>query len=169
MTQIVLSLDVARLRVEPIHLRTQMVPRVVLDTNVIIPLISNPDYCGNFLRWFEGEPRRAVVVDKCFDEVRKVKGWKKNATKLALERIFGQRLQVIRTTEQLQRFAYSVSIKHTFECHYPDTLMLVVAKWFGWTVATHDGDFLRTCKKEHISIIRPNGSGNIMQKKGAQK
>lgn len=152
--------------------KLELVPRVqdniekkfIVDTNVIISMITDPNYAYNFGKNFHDD-EKFVIVDEMWNEIQRITGLMKQVITYHVERHLGK-FEIIPSKLEVREYAYSVQSKTNSVCHWPDSLMVVHGVWNQWTVITHDSDLLKSCDKYNLETIRLDSSGVKSQPRG---
>lgn len=156
------SIENARKRdVKPVKIVERIEKKTLLDTNVLVRLLTEPDYCYNFM--ISHQNTKFVVIDKMWQELERVTKIKRRIAEYILQKML-ENIQTVTTTTPLEEHALSIQLKTNSKCHWPDSMLVVIAIWFDWTVCTHDSDLLNVCKSHDVKGQYLTSSGLIRSK-----
>lgn len=155
---------VQRIKIHGDDIKTE--PRLIFDACVIINMIQDCKYRRNVINWQKKQIFMPVVVDTMMDESAKKLNLKPNDIKEELDQITQKNVQVIQTerSQKVHDFAQNIAnndLKHI--CHFPDTKMVCLCIWFGWSTITEDRDLLVSLRDWRINAYQPDGYGNVTQ------
>ena len=135
-------------------LRTEYETMLALDSCVVIGAIRSPRLAKKILRLFRGNHSRIVLQDVVLREAQKILGLSKEVIIEKITSILRKEIFVFATTDEMKKQALVIEKKYGV-CHYPDSIILVSAKIFSWTILTLDRNMLRAADFEGILAFNP--------------
>jgi len=135
-------------------LQQQFESMLALDSCVLIGALRSVKVARNILRLFRGNHSRIVLQDVVLREAQNILGLPKERILEKIGSILRKEVYVFATTEDMRKKANTIE-KQYGVCHYPDSIILVAAKMFSWTILTMDRNMIRTAEFEGILAFNP--------------
>lgn len=138
----------------------------IIDTNAIIQILTEIDIKKRIQEFLKGKKCKIVVCREIFSELSKSKPishsqWRGIDKKTVIKKIsdvIGDRVFDYLTSEKVICMAKNLEKKHTANgLHYPDSVLLAIAKTESWpNIISADGDLAMCCKLEKIMCHNQN-------------
>ncbi len=139
---------------------------VIIDTNAVIQAITEQYTEKKIQAFLKVKKCKIIVCTEVFAELfvskklpnKKWTGYTKNKIIENLKKSFGDRIVDYSTSDEVKSMADSLVEKYKSEgLHYPDSILLAIAKIKGWNnIISADVDFSNCCRLENVSCFNPN-------------
>ena len=141
-------------------LSSQFETMLALDSCVLVGVLRSPKLARKILRLFNGNHSRIVLQDVVIKEAQKILHLSREEIIEKIHALLRKEVFVFATTDEIK--AKSTKLENQYHvCHYPDSLILIAAKLFSWTIITLDRNMLRTADFEGIlafNLMRVRGN-----------
>ena len=141
-------------------MQTQQIPKIALDSCVVINLIDRR-VVGNRIRSkLKGKPTTLVLCDKVLQEVQRVRGLTADKIIWLVTKTLGRKPEVSYSTSDDVIKAQEISEKY-LECHKGDNLILAICMARNYILLTFDRMFLKICDLVGVLAFNPVRGGKI--------
>jgi predicted nucleic acid-binding protein len=131
---------------------------LALDTCILVEMLMNRKVANQVLRLFKGNHSRIVLQDVVLKETQNLLKIPKEMVIEKVSFLLKKEVYIFATTDEMRAKASIIEGRYGV-CHFPDSIILVAAKMFSWTVLTLDKNMLRTADFEGIIALNPKRVG----------
>lgn len=127
---------------------------IVLDSCVVIDVLTRPSIAKKILTLFHGKCVRVVLQDVVLTEVHRILRISKEAIIRKISLILRKEPYIFTTNEQMKKTSAEIQQKYGI-CHFPDSLIVAACKLFSWTLFSFDRNMLQSAGFEGILAFNP--------------
>lgn len=134
-----------------IHLNQKQREGIVIDTCGVIAILENPKTCFR-MKKILSRKTRILVPDFVIRELKKVRNLSEYEVIPAISSILRKPISIVRCNCDIRADAAQMESKYT-KAHFPDTLLLALAKFGAYAILSYDTGLISTARAEGIKII----------------
>lgn len=125
---------------------------IVADTCGIVGIIENLKLCQKVRKSLKYSTKKIIIPKFVVTELAKIRGMSEYETIQTVSNLLKKRVSIIKCNCDVESAANEIETKYP-KAHFPDSLLIALAKFSAYSILTYDKGILDTAKAEGIQTI----------------